>query len=248
MNPMKPVAEHDTHIDLRAQKRAYRLGIVIVLLVFLAGLGHLHFAWHRYHANEALKVINLGDTVGALLNLTDIQALTASPRDMGTEAYQNIYQSLSRMVKVNTSIAHAYLVRVEAGATVLLLESAPSQYTRKSSPGRIFRDEQALIDAAWTSTGTLFTDTVQNDQGSWLSTLTPIYSAASAQPVAILGITYPLTPWNKHIMEHMLTDVLVVLSVIILTLALWRIFTEHSSLQRRSRPLPQKADILATSP
>ena len=237
MNPVKPVAQHDTDGDIRAQRHTYRLGIAMVLVVFLAGLGHLHFAWHRYHANEALKVINLGDTVGALLNLTDIQALSASPRDMDTEAYQNIYQSLSRMVKVNTSISHAYLVRVEAGATVLLLESAPAQFTRKSSPGRIFRDEQALIDAAWTSTGTLFTDTVQNSQGSWLSTLTPIYSAASAQPVAILGITYPLAPWNKHIMEHMLTDVLVVLSVIVLTLALWRIFTEHSSLQRRSRLL-----------
>lgn len=214
------------------ERRTRRLGAALVLLVSLLGLVHLHFAWHRYYANETQKVVNLGDTVGALLNASDVRALTGG--GVQSAAYQEIYQSLTRMVKVNSAISHAYLARVEGGDITFLLDSGPAPLTRKTSPGDIFRDEHIWIETAWASTQTLFTGTVRNRQGEWISTLTPIRDAAGGSPVAVLGITYPLAPWNIHIMEHMLTDVLLVLAGIILAMGLTRIFTEHARLRERS--------------
>ncbi len=214
------------------ERRTRRLGVALVLLVALLGLSHLHFAWQRYHVSETQKVVNLGDTVGALLSASDVRALTGDGAHGDVD--QKVYQSLTRMVKVNTSIAHAYLARVEGNDITFLLDSGPAPLTRKTSPGDIFLDEHTLIKTAWTSTQTLFTGTVRNSHGEWISTLTPIHDDLTGETVAVLGITYPLAPWNAHIMEHMTTNALVVLSVILLSLGLSRILTEHARLRERS--------------
>jgi diguanylate cyclase (GGDEF)-like protein/PAS domain S-box-containing protein len=211
--------------------RVRHYGTVIVLLVFLLSLVYLHFAWGRYERNEISKIINLGDTVGALLNTAQIRKHSNSGAEASAE--QNLYPSLIRMVKVNTSIAHAYLVELRDGEIVFLLDSGPAPLTRKASPGHIFQDERILIETAWSSAQTTFTGTVVNSRGEWISTLTPIRDEHTNETVAVLGITYPLAPWNYHIMEHITTDVLVVLSLLILSVGLMRIFTEHARLRDR---------------
>ena len=231
---------HDhTPIQLGVERRTRHIGAVVVFLIFLFGMAHLYFARQRYIANEVQKVVNLGDTVGALISPDKIKRLASAGDMTQDEAYREIYGSLTNLVKVNTSIAHAYLARMQGDAAIFLAASGPASLTRKNSPGNIIRDERSLITSAWNLQVTSFTGAVHNSQGNWVSTLTPIRDAAAGETVAILGITYPQAQWDEHIQWHMLSDVLVILSVIALALGLYRILVEHARLKDRSVTLAQ---------
>ncbi len=220
-----------------AERRTRILGALAVLFVFLMGLAHLYLAQQRNLDSEIQKVVNFGDTVGAMLNAEKIRALPTLKNFPQGASYQEMYHSLSSLVSVNSAIAHAYLVCMVDDEPIFLMDSGPSPLTRKNSPGDIFQDERLLFPAVWSSQETRFTGAVHNNQGDWVSTLTPILDEKSGKAVAILGITYPKGPWDEHLRWHITTDVLVILSVLILAAGVYRILIEHARLKDRSAVL-----------
>ncbi len=225
----QPSAEHRTRI----------IGAAAMLLIIFLGLAHLYFALQRNLDSEIQKVVNFGDTVGAMLNAEKIKALPALVNFPQDASYQDIFHSLSNLVKVNSAIAHAYLVCMVDNEPIFLMDSGPTPLTRKNSPGDIFQDERLLLPSVWSSQMTLFTGAVHNPQGDWVSTLTPILDDTTGKAVAILGITYPQGPWDEHLRWHITTDILVILSVYILAVGIYRILIEHARLKDRSAVLAQ---------
>lgn len=226
-----------------AERRTRILGAAAVLLIFLMGLAHLYFAQQRNLDSEVQKVVNFGDTVGAMLNAQKIKALPTQKNFQQNTSYQEISHSLYSLVNVNSAIAHAYLVCMVDDEPIFLMDSGPSPLTLKNSPGDIFQDERLLLPSVWSSQVTRFTGAVHNNQGDWVSTLTPILDESSGKAIAILGITYPQGSWDEHLRWHITTDVLVILSVLILTAGVYRILIEHARLKDRSAVLAQDESL-----
>lgn len=210
------------------------LGALLLLLAILAGSLYLHNVWRRYYQNEIREAVNLGDTVGVLMPAEQIAQLQGNAADNATDAYRLLASMLSRMTVTNRSISHAFLVGHRGEAPLFLADTGALSPWDEAYPGTLHTDELPLIQRAFASTETLYADDVQNSLGQWVTTLTPIYAGSGGAPIAVLGITYPQAKWRGEIWSHMMPDLLMVLSLLLLTAALFFIFLAQAKLRAKS--------------
>jgi diguanylate cyclase (GGDEF)-like protein/PAS domain S-box-containing protein len=87
-------------------------------------------------------------------------------------------------------------------------------------------------------TGTVVLTPAMTDRwGTWISALVPIEDPDNGKVIAVLGIDYSASDWYRALWQRMIPDGIVVVSVLILTFALLRIWMLHSALKDQSKKL-----------
>ena len=215
--------------------RIHTVSVLFIAVLCVAGAFYLHFAWQRNIQHERTQAMSLASSVSALIQPEWIESQLKSPQDTAQAAYLQIKHSLTQLLVNTAQIEQAFIVAQVSGQPVFLADSSSGTGTQASSPGTLYPLEQGQILQTLQQNRPMITEPVQNQFGRWITTLTPIMAENSAQPIAVLGITYPASRWTDYTVAGTEMDWVMVISLILLSGALLFSLHEHLLNQERSR-------------
>lgn len=236
MRRRKPSQHSHTALAEKRMRLWGTLGMALVLCVAFAGSIYLRVVWTFYQQTDVDRAVNLGNTVGALIHSNTLpthgpsQPITLDPR------FHEEKSSLMRLVKANPGMAYAFIVVRDQMGFHFLMDSEPASTAPHMDPTG-FMQETTLLQDAFQADETIFTEYLSNAQGRWVATMTPLFAGGAITTSAVLGIVYPTASWNSAMFVRILPHTLVVFSLLILSVLLYRLIYEQHVLKHRSQLL-----------
>ena len=224
-------------LDSPNAKRLRVISLMLAIFVMLLGALYLHFAWSRYELSASTEAIVLAQSAEAMLHPEHIAVLSGDSADLDRSEYQIEKQSLQRLVSVANPIRFAYILAERSSRLVFLMDSEESESTDYSPPGQVYTE---ATDEDWIpfQTGAVkLTQAVTDRWGTWISALVPIKDPINETVIGVLGIDYSAAEWYHTLWQHMIPDIVVVISILILSISLLRIWMLHTALKVQSKKL-----------
>lgn len=219
-----------------ARKR-WPVAVVVILVAIALSGQYLHFAWNKYQKNSVAEAITLAQSVEAMLHPEDIAKLAGGPEDLKKPEYIKEKRNLMRLVKASSSIRFAYLMGRRNDDFFFLIDSEPSNSPDFSPPGQRYEEANNDTLAAFSSGRTVLSDPTTDRWGTWISALVPVKDPITGRIIAVFGVDYSTSEWYAHIRNRMIPDMVVIFSLLVLLIALLRIWLVYMALKVRSKKL-----------
>lgn len=210
--------------------------ILIVIMLSLSVL-YLDFAWNRYKEMKSSEAMILAQSLKTLLHSEHIAKLSGSEEDIDKPEYTMLKLSLSKLVATTNPIRFAYVLGAKDGHIIIFADSESPDLPDYSPPGQIYEEADEIIWAPFKSGNSVLTYPVTDRWGTWISALVPIKDPSNDKVIAVFGIDYSVSEWNLDLWQHMIPDIIIVICLIVVFLALIRIWNQHSLLKNISEKL-----------
>lgn len=210
---------------------------LIAVAFLLLGAFYLRFEWNRYRNIASSEAVMLAQSMEALLHPEHIAQLSGGAEDLDTPAYVLTKSSLMRLAEAMDSIRFAYLMGVQNGNLVFLVDSEPPESPDYSLPGQVFTEAEDIDWEPLRSGRTVLTPPVADRWGTWISALVPVKDPVSGRVIAVFGIDFDAAEWHSKLWGRMVPDLVVVLCLVLLSFALLRALFQHFWLKNLSRQL-----------
>ncbi len=210
--------------------------IFILIIVSLSGL-YLRFAWNRYQNIASSEAIVLAESAEALLPLEHIAQLSGGTEDLVKPEYVMTKLRLSDLIKKHSPIHFAYIMGERNGSIVFLVDSEPTDSPDYSPPGQLYKEATEILWSVFKSGKTVLSDPVTDRRGTWISPLVPIKNPATGKVIAIFGVDYSASEWYSRLRVHMIPDLIIVITLLMLFFVLLRFLGQNSILKDLSKQL-----------
>ena len=217
-------------------------GIFIVILCVASGL-YLHFAWMRNVQGQRANAMKLAESIGSLFQPEYIETIVRNPQDTAQAAYLFTKHSLTRLVANTDQVTQMFIVGAKNGKLVFVMDSNPISAAQTSSPGTLYPLEREQILQTLEHGVTTSTGKINNKYGNWITILTPIIASHTAEPIAVLGITYHAEPWVVYSVAGTEIDWIMVISILLLSIALQFSLHEYIKNQKISRKVAMDENL-----
>ncbi|HPG19951.1 MAG TPA: EAL domain-containing protein, partial [Flexilinea sp.] len=187
-------------------------------MIALSGL-YLGYSYHKYEKIASDEAIILANSIESLLHPEDIFMLTGSAEDLQKSEYVSIKSGLMRLVGTAEQIHFAYLMEQKNGNLVFLLDSESPDSPNYSPPGQVYMEATENDMEPFRTGETVLTAPAADQWGTWISVLVPVKDE-NENVIAIFGLDYDAADWNLNLLQHMIPDMLIVISVFLLVIAL----------------------------
>ncbi len=213
--------------------RAIAFAIVVLLL---SGV-YLGFAYNRYRSIATREAIILAESLESLLHTEHIAELIGSAEDLQKPEYIITKESLISLVETINPIRFAYLLGERKGNLVFLLDSETPDSPGYSPPGQIYSEAANVYREPFRTGKTAIADRKEDRWGTWVSILVPVTDPVDGSVVAVFVIDYDAAEWYRGIRKHMIPDIIIVLSILMLLTALVYSLFQRNTLKKLSEKL-----------
>ena len=220
------------------QKKSKILIVIITGLLFaFLCVGYLLFAWNRYQKMAKAEAIMLAESVESLLHPEHIAALTGSIENVTNPDYKMTKRSLSRLIQENDQIRFAYILGMREKDMVFLIDSEDETSSDYSYPGQIYYEATPDDRIPFTTGESVLNGPAEDRWGIWYSALIPIKDPENHTVIAVLGIDYAVDEWNQRILNRLIPDILIIISLLSVCIALFITWNEHQKVKARAQRL-----------
>jgi PAS domain S-box-containing protein len=211
--------------------------IIFIVIIALLSAFYLHFAWIRYQSIASSEAIMLAQSLESLMHTKHIAALSGTEDDLKTPEYIMTKRSLSELVKTANPIRFAYLMGERNGRIIFLVDSEPPDSPDYSPPGQIYEEATDVLWSVFKTGKTLLSDPEADRWGRWISALVPIKDPATGKVIAAFGIDYSASEWYSRLLMHMIPDLVIVITVLMLFFVLLSFRAQNFMLKELSKKL-----------
>ena len=211
--------------------------IFMTMIILMISCLYLLFEWNRYQNMVSSEAIQLTQSLETLLPRQQISELTGKAEDIETPGFMIIRNNLADLIETTDSIRFAYLLGERDGSMLFLLDAESPDSDDYSPPGQIYTEAGDIDWEPFRSGKTVLTHPRTDRWGTWISALVPIKDPADGRVIAVLGIDYPASEWYLNLWKHMIPDVGIVICILILYLAVLRLWAQRSNLKDISEKL-----------
>lgn len=178
-----------------ARQSVFALGLLLLLLV-LGLLGTLALTKHG-RAETRRSYLRAAMSAAAGIFPEDVAALTGTPKDVGSPAFELVRKQLMRIHKANADSRFIYLMAVRNGQVVFLADAEPLSSPEASAPGDPYDEASPELRQAFV-TGEPFTEGPIADRwGDWVTGFAPVKDEESGAVLAILGLDWDACEWRQ---------------------------------------------------
>ena len=224
-------------LDSTNTKHLRVISLMLAIVIVFFGAFYLHFAWSRYEHSASTEAIVLAQSAEAMLHPEHIAMLSGDSADLDSAEYQMAKRSLQRLVNIANPIRFAYILAERSSQIVFLMDSEESDSLDYSPPGQVYTEATPEDWIPFQTGAVKLTQAVTDRWGTWISALVPIKDPNNDAVIAVLGIDYSAIEWNHTLWLRMIPDFVVVVSVLILSFSLLRIWMLHTALKGQSKKL-----------
>ncbi len=210
--------------------RAAVLAGFILLLLAISG-GYLRITWDRYQSEAETEAKNLGQSIGAMLHPEHVAQLTGRPEDLGKQDYLLTKQTLTRLVQVISPIRFAYLMGMQDGQIVFLVDSEPEDSPDYSPPGQVYEEATEEDLHPFLSGETVVINPSVDRWGTWVSTMVPISDPSGDGIVALLGLDISASDWYAGLWTRMVPTLILAALFLFLCFSLLWIWRQNAYLK-----------------
>ena len=179
----------------------------------------------------------LAESVESVIHPEHILELSGSEEDVLNPDYILTKLSLSNLVKTNNPIRFAYLMSQRDGKIIILVDSEPPDSPDYSPPGQIYDEADEEFRSAFKSDKTKLLGPTDDRWGRWISAIVPVKDPESGEVIAVFGVDYSASEWYARLREHMIPDLVIVISLLMLFFVLLRFWSQNSTLKEVSKKL-----------
>jgi diguanylate cyclase (GGDEF)-like protein/PAS domain S-box-containing protein len=177
-----------------------RYTLLITIILILAGVAGCWYTVNRTDRllrNDALKQLEM---VAPAINPERIKSLGGTAADLQNPDYQRLKNLLTEINEANEKSRFVYLMdRNNNGDVFFLVDSEPPSSEDYSAPGDLYPEASDLLINIF-ETGTAVVEGPEIDAwGVWISALVPILDPADNHLVAIIGMDFDASTWNRDV-------------------------------------------------
>lgn len=211
--------------------------IILTIVIVACSFVYLRFAWSRYQRAASSEAIVLAESLSTLLHPEHIAELSGTAKDLHTPEYITIKLSLRRLVEKTNPIRFAYLMAKQDDRILFLADSEAVGSPDYSPPGEIYEDASDVTRSPFYTGKTVLSAAETDRWGTWISALVPVKDPVSKRIVAVFGIDYSAAAWYANLWKRVIPDLIITLCILLLSLALLRIWFLHMKLRERNKKL-----------
>lgn len=230
------IKENDITVYVMKRKsNKVRVIIFSMIIVVLSGL-YLIYSWNKYQDVAESEAIMLAESLESVIHSDQIAKLSGSAEDLEKSVYKMTKQSLIQLVETTNPIRFAYLMGERNGGIVFLMDSEPSDSVDYSPPGQIYEDVEDALWDTFSSGKSVLTQPATDRWGTWISVFVPMKDPINGNVLAIFGIDYSASEWYAQIWKHMIPDMVIVISILMLSFTLlygWIQFIKNKFLSEK---------------
>ncbi|HCX64382.1 MAG TPA: sensor domain-containing phosphodiesterase [Eubacteriaceae bacterium] len=210
-----------------------------VLLFLLLSMIFLGFSWSRHRQETRMEAIQLAESLGSIFHVEHISSISreADGANEQNTDYQLYKRNLMQLKETTQDIDFAYLLAERNGEVLILMDSEPEDSPKYSPPGQIYEEVDSTVKEPFETGETVITDPVADRWGNWVSVLVPVVDEATGETIALFGMDYDAWEWKEGILVKMIPDVVVLISILLLSGLFLRMRNQQNELKRLSKRL-----------
>jgi len=201
------------------------------LLMIIVGLLYVSYTWINsinLFENQALKVAMSAE---ASFQKKEISKLEAIPEDIEKAEYQQIKNSLIKIVLSNDDMRFAYLYTMKKGKIYFLVDSEPVSSPDYSPPGQEYSEANEFDFKAFKEKEPIITKPSSDRWGTCISVLVPMKDAETGEIIAVFGMDYPVSSWDTLAVHRTIQASIAAIFLILLLITSYIIFNKSRVLK-----------------
>ncbi len=224
-------------LDATAKKRIRLTLIVMMTVLTVLSFLYLKYTWNRYQETAETDALVLAESVESLLHAEHVADLTGSAKDIDTPNYHLTKRSLQQLVQSNDQIRFAYLLAKKGDDLIILVDSEPETSPDYSPPGQVYYEAHPANLIPFTEGVSVLSGPATDRWGTWYSALIPVRISEGAETIAVLGIDYPVSDWNRRLFLRFTPDVLIIVSLYAVCVAMFITWKGQQEIKARANQL-----------
>lgn len=232
------------HIKNHLNVKIFLSAIIIVCIAI--GAGYIYYTRENFIRHVETEAIGLAKSAEAFLPTEEVRALAANASDVEKPEYAMIKNSLEKFKESHADIRFAYLLTQKNGKIYFMVDSEAPDSAEYSPPGQEYYEATAMDRQPFLDGKSILTEPAKDRWGTWVSALVPVKDLHSEEIIALLGVDYPADEWNAQITAEILRAVVIVLSILLLLAAFYRIQVKNMSLKQIGKKLETSETLFRT--
>lgn len=224
-NPLKRRIKHKTVF----------LFALISLIIF--GIFFISYTWRTSLQVFEDQAVLIAETGAAGFQMIPLNQLEVKPDDINKTEYQQIKESLKKLIALNPSIRFAYIYTMKNGHIYFMADSEPENSSDYSPPGQEYTEAAEPFFRVFTEGKTIITEPTTDRWGNWTSVLVPIKDPETGQVIATFGMDYPSEDWYNQAIDHSLLAFSLMLSLFLVLFSFYLVFLKNIDLKEEQNKL-----------
>jgi signal transduction histidine kinase len=190
-------------VPQNTNKLRKRYLVIQISFVLILGITTSAYVANKVAKREKDVLVNRVETIAKTIHRTPITKLHGDERDLKNNDYIYLKRKLSEIKSVNDDARFIYLMgyNKEVGKLFFFVDSEPTGSKDYSPPGQVYEESTPKqIDNYIRSIA--FAEGPYNDRwGRWVSAYSPILSAETNLPIALIGIDVSASKFVKEVIS-----------------------------------------------
>ena len=199
--------------DIR--KRVLSIGSAYLALIILGWLITQNIGAYLRQSNID-ELSAKANTAAAAVNFRHVEKLSGGPADIGTPDYQRLKEQLKAINEANIDLIDVYLIRLDKGRIVFLVDSEPDFSANSSEPGQVYEEASPQLKNKILSRKKFFLDAYTDRWGNWISAFAPILDPQNNTVIAAIGMDMDVKIWQQKIFRYRLFGIFISFCMLIL--------------------------------
>ena len=222
---------------IRLPKKQKILFLLPLLLLVVFGVFFIQNTWCSSTEATTLRAIELAEAGAAGFQTKGIQNLELLPRDVEKTDYQQIKESLTKLVEQNKNIRFSYIYTLRSDKIYFMADSEQPDSVDYSPPGQEYAEATGIDFQVFKDGKTVVTKPIMDRWGTWVSVLVPIKDAKTGEVIAVFGVDYPANNWNNAAMNDVLRSLVILFFLFLILMAFYKIIMKNSDLTEERNKL-----------
>ncbi len=150
------------------------------------------------------------------LNFQQVQSLTGTEDDLGSDSYQRLKEQLISMRLADRDCRFIYLLALREGKVIFLIDSEPPSSDDYSAPGDPYDEASPELLGIFDRKQAMTEGPLPDEWGVWISGLVPIVALQEGRVVAVLGMDIDARDWREMLALARLSPSAITLLVAVL--------------------------------
>ncbi len=154
--------------------------------------------------------------LAAALPVENVRALTGTPADQGTPAYEGLKSLLAAVRKAAPDCRFIYLLGFRDKQPFIFVDNEPADSPDVSPPGQVYEEASPRLQSM-AFCPQAFVEGPETDRwGTWITAFEPIYDPADDRFLAYLGLDIDVRDWQRRIALQKLLPIGIILLMMVL--------------------------------
>ena len=185
---------------------------VVLILIMGFSVVYFRYTWLIISDEQSKQVIQIANTIAALIPKEDLKKLEAKTADIEKPQYQLIKNTLKDVIRINSKARFAYLITQLDDKIYFIADSEPVDSKDYSPPGQECLKTNVAYKQVFKDGKDCITEQVSDRWGKWISVLIPIRDNSTGRIIAVYGMDFSVSSWNNRLLYELTeSSVLIVL-------------------------------------